>query len=216
MNEFDELHLINEISTKRVFSRGHVSDDSFAPFVHAWSVFVFCSIVTERYNTLMEIFSTALLFIAAVAIIAYTLITETTDWIGRAEIIESRWPRLWGVMNNRPMRLVLIVVALVMMADVIQQFRTGAEPVQSRFPSPGVPALEPIGAPPPESPDSLRRRTVRLADDLYVYIERRQRDHPPRAYPNSGDPNPSEERKKLIQTCVNYDQRYLGLLLKTF
>jgi len=60
-----------------------------------------------------------------------------------------------------------------------------------------------------ESPDSLRRRTMKVADEVYDYLEKRERNHPPRAYPNSSEPNPSEERRKMIQQCLNYDQQTL-------
>jgi hypothetical protein len=59
----------------------------------------------------------------------------------------------------------------------------------------------------PEAPNSLRRRTMRLADDLYDYLQKRDADHPPRIYPDSSVPNPSEERKKQMQVAVDYDQK---------
>lgn len=166
--------------------------------------------------TKMEMFTNAFLLMAAVVIVAYALVTETTDWIGRAEIIENRSPRLWAVMNNRPTRLVLIVVALVMISEVVQQLRVGAEPVESRFASPRVPNLEPVVLAPVEPPDSLRRRTISLADGYYAYVENRAQKHPPYAYPNSSDPSPSEERKKLIQNCQNYDQETQDYYMRHF
>jgi hypothetical protein len=57
-----------------------------------------------------------------------------------------------------------------------------------------------------ESPDSLRRRTEKLADEYYKYALKRREDHPPAAYPDSRDPNPTEERKKMIAACRKYDQ----------
>lgn len=83
------------------------------------------------------------LFLAAIAIIAYAILTEATDWIGRAEIIEKRWPRLWGLMNNRPIRLILLAVALVMIGHVIQDLRAGAEAPEVKFRSPQVPMIVP-------------------------------------------------------------------------
>jgi len=58
----------------------------------------------------------------------------------------------------------------------------------------------------PEEPDSLRRRTFKLADEYTAYWESIQEDknRPPDAFPNSADPNPSDERKKAIQASQSY------------
>jgi thiosulfate reductase cytochrome b subunit len=42
-------------------------------------------------------------------LVLYLFISEFLDIIGRLEIIERKWPKLWGLLNNRPMRLVLII-----------------------------------------------------------------------------------------------------------
>jgi len=67
-----------------------------------------------------------------------------------------------------------------------------------------------------EPSDSLRRRTMGAADELREYVKKRMEEHPPAAYPNSNDPNPSEERKKAIQICQKYDQETLDYYLKHF
>ncbi|SRR5713101_308723 len=58
----------------------------------------------------------------------------------------------------------------------------------------------------PEPPDSLRRRTVKLADEFSIYLASmlENKNKPPDASPNSADPNPSEERKKEIQASQAY------------
>jgi hypothetical protein len=38
------------------------------------------------------------------------ILVELLDWKGRFEVIEKNWPKVWSAMNNRPMRLVLIVL----------------------------------------------------------------------------------------------------------
>lgn len=49
-----------------------------------------------------------LLWIAVLFVLAVLLgAAEFLDWIGRFEFIESRWPRAWAEINNRPMRLIL-------------------------------------------------------------------------------------------------------------
>ena len=84
----------------------------------------------------MELLSSLLLIGAATLLIIYVVLVEGLDWIGRAEIIEEKWPRLWGAMNNRPMRLILLIVALVMLAHVIGEIRAGAEPPLANFAAP--------------------------------------------------------------------------------
>jgi hypothetical protein len=102
----------------------------------------------------MEILSSLLLVITAIVLILYFLLTEGLDWIGRAEIIEKRWPILWGAMNDRPMRLVLLIVAIVMLAHVIGELRMGAVAPIATFAAPKVPEINPnvrvitIGSPP--------------------------------------------------------------------
>lgn len=153
----------------------------------------------------MEMLTTFLLFVVAIVIVAYLILVESTDWIGRAEIIEKRTPRLWAAMNNRATRLVLIVIALAMIARVMETINNGAEPVHVIFQPPRVPTVE-AKSPPPESPISLRRRTFKVADEVVKYVESRRETHPPYAYPDSRDPNPSDERKKMIQACQAYDR----------
>jgi hypothetical protein len=59
-----------------------------------------------------------------------------------------------------------------------------------------------------EPNDSLRRRTVKLADEFTMYLAGmlESKKKPPDAFPNSADPNPSEERKKEIQASQTYYQ----------
>lgn len=61
--------------------------------------------------------------------------------------------------------------------------------------------------PKPERVDSLRRRTIRLADEEQKYFVMRFEGHPPFAYPDSRDPNPSEEREEAIERSQSYDRQ---------
>jgi hypothetical protein len=59
----------------------------------------------------------------------YLLIAEFIDTIGRLEIVEKRWPRVWRVMCNRPFRLVLLMFLVVLTAkDLSQRWRNGGPP----------------------------------------------------------------------------------------
>jgi hypothetical protein len=140
----------------------------------------------------MEMLTTLFLFVAALAIILYAVLTEGTDWIGRAEIIEQRWPGLWGLMNNRPMRLILIVVALVMVGHGIQDLRGGAEPLTVSFKPPTVPTIiAPSPQTTPESANSLRRRTIKVASDLFLFWSKR-----PLPLQPVQNPSTDEDRKR--------------------
>jgi hypothetical protein len=57
---------------------------------------------------------------------------------------------------------------------------------------------------------------MELAYEYYRYAIKRAADHPPNAYLDSSDPNPSEERKKMIQACQKYDQETVDYYLRHF
>jgi hypothetical protein len=55
-----------------------------------------------------------------------------------------------------------------------------------------------------EPTDSLRRRTFRLAKEVYDFAEERAAHAPPFAAPNSNDPSPTEETKRAIKISRDY------------
>ncbi len=144
---------------------------------------------------------------------------EYLDWFGRLEVLQVKHPKAHRFVNSRPLRVVLLLLVFVMLAtdlkSTLQELST--EPLAV---SPVVPSAD-AGAKnaeivrlqrelalltQPEPPGSLRRRTLKLADDFYRFRRERQGNHPPIAYPDSRDPDPSEERKKAIRLCQQYDQ----------
>lgn len=68
----------------------------------------------------------------------------------------------------------------------------------------------------PESPDSLRRQTMKAANEVSDFLRGRFENHPPFAYPNSNDPNPSEERKAAIKKCQEYDQQTTDIYMHKY
>lgn len=60
----------------------------------------------------------------------------------------------------------------------------------------------------PERPDSLRRRTLKLADEVQKYLIQRATDpnKPPVAVPDSRIPNPTEQQKEAIKKYQAYQQ----------
>jgi hypothetical protein len=63
-----------------------------------------------------------------------------------------------------------------------------------------------IKSPFQESKDSLRRRTMRTADEISDFLRKRFENHPAYAYPQANDPSPTDERKAAIKKCQDYDQ----------
>lgn len=57
---------------------------------------------------------------------------------------------------------------------------------------------------PKESPNSLRRRTLRLADELTDFAIKSRESSPPVAVPDSRDPNPSDEKKAAMKNYRDY------------
>lgn len=68
----------------------------------------------------------------------------------------------------------------------------------------------------PEAPDSLRRRTFKVADEFTAFLIERQKSKPPDAFPNSADPNPSEERKREIEKSQAYYRGIEDYYFKNF
>jgi hypothetical protein len=57
---------------------------------------------------------------------------EFLDWYGRLEIIKRKWPRGWRAMNNRPMRLVLLIACFGLLVrdfrDIVATAPPGVNP----------------------------------------------------------------------------------------
>lgn len=164
------------------------------------------------------------------SLIPYALIalfiafTDYLDWHGRIEVLETKHPRLAKIVENRPLRLVLLLMVFGMLAVDLRENLKQIETEPFVIKVVAAPSADPGAVNPeiakwkakyeaiagsPESPDSLRRRTLKLADDFARFRRERHDNHPPYAYPNSNDPNPSEERKKAIALAQKYDQETL-------
>jgi hypothetical protein len=57
-----------------------------------------------------------------------------------------------------------------------------------------------------ESDNSLRRRTIRLADRIDDWASERRTNHPPYTYPDPNSPDKSAAREKAIAVAQKYDQ----------
>jgi hypothetical protein len=137
---------------------------------------------------------------------------EYLDWFGRLEVLEMKHPKVYRFVNSRPLRLVLLVLLFAMLATDLRTSIRGAntEPlvVKPIIPSADeraknaeiarlqqqLNALTRL-----ESPNSLRKRTVRLAAE----IDKFWNDQPPQP---GGPPNNAvtEEEKKRVQGWEQY------------
>ncbi|QHN02744.1 hypothetical protein FTO74_04700 [Granulicella sp. WH15] len=87
-------------------------------------------------------------------LILYVGVTEWLDTIGRLEIIEKRWPRMWSIMNNRPIRLALLIFAVVVLVKIWSEKLKGegVSPLIVNIPAPPAPVIQFIQPDSPQGP----------------------------------------------------------------
>jgi hypothetical protein len=101
------------------------------------------------------------LYILVTILAGYVVVCEFLDLIGRLEIVETKWPKLWGFMSNRPMRLVLIVLLLVLIGrDVVERIQEPPQVLQVVIQPPPPPN---ITFAPPEREDTKPSTAVSVA-----------------------------------------------------
>jgi hypothetical protein len=78
---------------------------------------------------------------------------EVLDWIGRLEIIEKRWPRIWAAINNRPLRLIFYLFFIVALGeDAAERIKEAHEvpPLVVTFVAPKSPDVTFVQPEPPK------------------------------------------------------------------
>ncbi len=88
----------------------------------------------------MGVLSTILIATLVCLLGAYLFLTEFLDTIGRLEIIEKRWPKAWAAMSNRPMRLVLLILLVVLVAKDVNERLHEMGPPPLKVVMPSIPA----------------------------------------------------------------------------
>ncbi len=63
-------------------------------------------------------------------VIVYVVFCEVLDTKSRMETIQKDWPRLWRLINNRPARLVLLMVAIGLLARDFHDATRGAPAIE--------------------------------------------------------------------------------------
>jgi hypothetical protein len=167
------------------------------------------------------IFHIVVLAFAAVVILAAVLFA-VIDMFGRVDYLKENVPWLSRILERRSAVGVLLLVGIFLLVG------DGFELVGKEVPEIPPPPTVIVKAPLPptiqvqliaassEQKDSLRRRTMRLADEVYEFLMERQQNHPPVAYPNSNDPNPSDETKQAIKRCQEYDQETFNQYMRRY
>jgi hypothetical protein len=167
--------------------------------------------------SLRIIFSVAILVFTALVVLAVAafLVMEA---LSKIEEVRKRMPRFVGYAESRKTLTHLLSVAIILMVGNGWELLTKEVPEIPRLPSiklspPIIQVTSSTVAVPTirEPKNSLRRRTMQLADEIEKYIVMRASDpsRPPIAVPNSSEPNPSEERKKAIERYRKYEQETL-------
>jgi hypothetical protein len=98
----------------------------------------------------MALFGTVLLWIVGGIMALYVFFGEILDNIGRAEIIENRWPGLWKILNKRLTRWVAILFLLILVGkDILDRANTKhpeyLQVVMPSFPAPLIQMVQPTG-----------------------------------------------------------------------
>lgn len=80
------------------------------------------------------------ILIVAIGVVFVALI-EVLDWTARLEMIKERWPGVWKAMNNRPARLVLLIIAITFLARDFRDVTAVAPAPIVRFGVPPAPSI---------------------------------------------------------------------------
>jgi hypothetical protein len=108
-----------------------------------------------------------LMLVAAAVLILIAALMLVLDMIGRAEIVRRRWPRAWDVVTSRPLITLLLLTCLVLLdRDFKDVMATGPlPPIIVRAPlAPSIQSDAQVAFREPRN--SLRKRVIRLAEDL--------------------------------------------------
>jgi hypothetical protein len=163
----------------------------------------------------------AILSLAAVVIIG-GIVFVVIDMFTRVDYLRDKFSWLGRVLEWRGSLTALVVVATCLLIGDGYELTIKEVPEVPAAPTfivkaPLAPVVQIQGVLPSKEPkDSLRRRTMQVADELYDYLKARAEGQPPAASPNSNDPNPSEERKKEIQTWQKYQRETEDYYSKNF
>jgi len=156
-------------------------------------------------------FGTGLLICFEVLLILGILHSLRLPW-QLFERMRAQKPRLsnwWGVLGVAFFSLFISALVYAVVYVSTMQPKVVMSPVSFATKSADVMALEHCKSElahltSPEPNDSLRRRTLKVADEYFQFARKRFENHPP--YGNVNDKEPSEEAKKVLAVYKQYDQ----------
>ncbi len=138
------------------------------------------------------------------------LVLEAMDEV---ESIQKRAPWTTKILERRSALVALIMICVVLLIGDGYELLTKEMPEipaapSVTFPSPSGPRLTVYQLAPPikEPDDSLRRRTIRLSNELDHWVEERWANRPPVAYLDPKNPNPGADQQKAIDTWSKWNQ----------
>jgi hypothetical protein len=153
-----------------------------------------------------------ILSLAAVVVMG-GIVFVVIDMFTRVDYLKDKFSWLGKVLEWRGSVAALVLVAVFLLLGDGYELTIKEVPEVPAAPTvivkaPLAPVVQIQGMLPSKEPkDSLRRRTIQVADEVTKYLRARAEGQPPAAYPNSNDPNPSEERKKEMQTWQKYQRK---------
>jgi len=152
------------------------------------------------------------ILVFTVFVVLAAVLFAVVDMFGRVDYLKEHLPWLNRVLERHSAIGVLLLGAIFLLVGdglelIGKEVPEMPPPPQFIVKGPVPPMIQVhLVAAPRESKNSLRRRTMLVADEVYTFVIERQLNHPPNAYPDSQDPNPSVERKQEIKRCQAYDQ----------
>lgn len=135
--------------------------------------------------------------------ILYLLAMEVIDMASRYEYLENHAPGLLRWAEKKWWHRVLLLTAVLLLAANFYETAKGPELPTIVFQTPPI-AVIPASSSPKESPNSLRRRTVRLANEIERWQTKMYSD-----YPNPNGPNDDTLSKRRAAYDAVMNQEYL-------
>jgi hypothetical protein len=162
-----------------------------------------------------------LIIVLGAVVLAFFAFKEVIDMAASIEYAEGAFPRLKRWTESKKWHRLVLILTLVFYVGTLYELLSQPTPPPIINPDPAVAAIAPIVVENadlrakvasftlPESPNSLRRKTMKLADEYLKFVRQRFENHPP--YGNVNDKEPSEETKKMLAVDKQYDQETADL-----
>lgn len=159
------------------------------------------------------ILSIVVLLFAAIVVLG-ALGFLVLDAMDKVESIQKRAPWITKILERRSALVALLMICVVLLIGDGYELLTKEMPEvpaapSVTFPSPAGPRLTVNQrlAPPFKEPEySLRRRTIKLSNEIDHWVEERWANRPPIAYPDPKNPNPSADQEKAIEAWSKWNQ----------